>query len=239
MKNRLDKVLLAKGIADSRQKVSEIIKSGNVTINDKVVIKPARAIKKGDKIKVKKEGNSWVSRGGLKLDKALNKWSIDVRDLVCVDVGASKGGFTEVLLKGGAKKVYAVDTGTDQLDRKIKNDKRVINLEKSDFRSLKIREKMDFICIDVSYISLVLMLDKVKEILKDGGTVVALVKPQFEIGGMQETKKGIVKDKKKLILALKRVMHSVRKKGFKVNGVTDSPIRGKKGNKEFLLYVEL
>ncbi len=237
-KKRIDKVLLKKGIARSRERITEMIKRGSVVVNGKTISKPSYGVKKGDRVRVKHKDFPWVSRGGLKLEKLLQKWKLNVRGCVCVDVGASRGGFTHVLLKYGAKRVYAVDVGKGQLAKEIKERKEVVSLEGTDFRELEIEEKADLICIDASHISLTLLLSKAKKILKENGVLIALVKPQFELGGISNTKKGVVKKRESQEFALKKVKEFAERTEFKVKDLQESPVKGKKGNKEFFLLLD-
>jgi len=196
---RLDKLLTEKGLTKSRQRAQALITEGKILVDGKVISKASKDISDEAKIEIVGEDIKWVSRAGLKLEKALEHWKIDVRDFVCLDIGASTGGFTDVLLSNNISKVYAVDVGHGQLDEKIKNDPHVINIEKTNARELSdkiIPEKVDFVCIDVSFISLELILPEAKRFLKEGGQIIALIKPQFEVGKKNLGKSGVVKDPK-------------------------------------------
>ncbi|MFW5888297.1 MAG: TlyA family RNA methyltransferase [Patescibacteria group bacterium] len=238
---RLDKFLVQEGYAISRDRAIDLIKQEGVEVNGKVINKPGMKITFGDEITLTKQDMPWVSRGALKLEEALKTWNIDPHNKTCLDIGASTGGFTEVLLHRGARKVYAVDVGRGQLAEKILQDRRVVNLEKINFKNInksKIKEKADLICIDVSYISLTLILEKAKTFLKGKGEMVALIKPQFEMEERSQVGKGVVKEEKKHNYAIDKIKDFAEEIGLKTEGVIDSPILGNKGNKEFLMYMK-
>lgn len=240
MKTRLDKLLVDKKIIQSRERANRLIKEGGVLVNGKIITKPSSKVENDAKIEVKKEDIKWVSRAGLKLEKAISYWNINPKNFICMDVGASTGGFTDVLLTNGATKVYAIDVGHNQLVDKIKNDSRVINIERVNARNIDkelITEEVDFICIDVSFISLSLILPNVIQFLKKGGEIVALIKPQFEVGS-KKIEKGIVKSKKLHEEVVNKIINLANELGLEVKGTTDSPISGSKGNKEFLIYLK-
>ncbi|MBP0960446.1 MAG: TlyA family RNA methyltransferase, partial [Oscillospiraceae bacterium] len=183
--DRLDIFLFENGLSKSRSNSKDLIKNGLVYVNGKICHKPSFAVSVEDDIKVSESANLFVGRGGLKLSKAIDEFSINLKDVVCLDIGASTGGFTDCMLKNGAKKVYAVDVGENQLDKSLCDDKRVVNLEKTNIKDIPsgyFSENIDFISIDVSFISLKQVLPKVSELLSDNGEIVALIKPQFEAG---------------------------------------------------------
>jgi 23S rRNA (cytidine1920-2'-O)/16S rRNA (cytidine1409-2'-O)-methyltransferase len=238
---RVDKFLVQEGYVTSRDRAIDLIKQEGVEVNGKTINKPGMKITFGDEITLTKQDMPWVSRGALKLEEALKTWNIDPHNKTCLDIGASTGGFTEVLLYRGARKVYAVDVGRGQLAEKILQDRRVVNLEKINFKNInksKIKEKADLICIDVSYISLTLILEKAKTFLKGKGEMVALIKPQFEMEERSQVGKGVVKEEKKHNYAIDKIKDFAEEIGLKTEGVIDSPILGNKGNKEFLAYMK-
>lgn len=238
MKKRLDILLVELGYFDSREKAKREIMVGNVIINDKAETKPGSQFKE-DNIKDIRIKNKlkYVSRGGLKLEKAITHWNLDFNDKKILDIGASTGGFTDCALQYGAKLVYANDVGTNQLDYTLKNNKKVISLEKIHIRDLIIDDKVDYIVIDVSFISLTKVIQYFEKFGRDNFGVVALIKPQFELTPDKISKNGIVIEEKFHDEAIKKVLHSFIDSGYIVKEVIDSPIKGTKGNKEFLIYV--
>jgi len=237
MKERLDILMLNKKLVSSRNDAQKLIEAGKVKVNNIIVLKNHMKFDENIEILIDNT-NVFVARSGAKLQKAINEFKINVKDFVCLDVGASTGGFTECLLNNGAKKVYSVDVGSDQLDEKLKKDKRVINLEKTDIRDLKkLEELVDLITVDVSFISILKILPFLKKFLKKNGKLVLLIKPQFEIKG-DKNKKGKVKDKKLIEEMLKNIKLKIKEERYACLGLTDSPILGKKGgNKEYLMYL--
>ncbi len=241
LKKRLDTLLVEKGLAPSREKAKALVMAGEVLVDGKPSQKAGMSIPLDSEVKIKNNPFPYVSRGGNKLQKALEEFSIDVTDLTALDVGASTGGFSECLLTRGAKKVYCVDVGYGQLDFKLRNDDRVVNLEKVNFRYLereRIPEKIDIAVVDVSFISLKLIVPKLKDFLGDGSRAICLVKPQFELDKQDIGKGGIVTDKSKQELALRLAKDAATKEGFIVTDYIDSPILGAKGNREFLIALE-
>jgi len=239
-KERLDKLLVEKGLIQSRKRARDLILENGVSVSGQIINKPDVQIDIKTQIEIHKQDIPWVSRGGLKLEKAIKLWNIKPKGWVCLDVGASTGGFTDVLLTYEAKKVYSLDVGHGQLAEKLKNDPRVINLEKINIRQLDknlIKEPIHFISIDVSYISLTIILPIAVKFLEPGGKIVALIKPQFELGP-KGTKKGIVKDSEKHNLAIRKIQELGKELSLKEKGLTESPILGFKGNKEFLIFFE-
>lgn len=239
---RLDLFLVSSGETKSRTKASELISGGFVLVNGKSITKPSYNVnEERDKVTVT-EKQRYVSRGGTKLDGALERFGIDVRGLVCADIGASTGGFTDCLLQRGAAHVYAIDAGHDQLDEKLKNDSRVTNIEGKNARELDADttdEKCSFAVCDLSFISQTLVIPAVKNILTDKAQFVSLIKPQFECGREALGKNGVVKDKKQHIAAMRKVVLSLRENGFGIKSIMRSPIKGGDGNTEFLVYAVL
>ncbi|NLX63765.1 MAG: TlyA family RNA methyltransferase [Clostridiaceae bacterium] len=239
-KVRLDQILVNKGFFESREKAKTAIMSGIVYVNGERADKPGSSYVEDCDIEIKGKPIPYVSRGGLKLEKAILEFNIDLKDLVCVDVGASTGGFTDVMLKNGAKKVYAVDVGYGQLAWELRNNPKVVCMERTNFRYVtreQISEPLDFGSVDVSFISLKLILPPLKNLLKPFGKVVCLIKPQFEAGRNKVGKKGVVKDPKVHEEVINSVIASSLELGFSVAGLSFSPIKGPEGNIEYLLYL--
>jgi len=244
-KIRADLLLVERGIAESREKAKVLILAGKVFYsldgkNFHPVLKPSQTLPPSAEIKVE-EDLPYVSRGGLKLEQALNFFEVDPSGLVCLDVGASTGGFTDCLLQRGAKRVYAVDVGKGLLHPKLREDPRVVVLEGINARYLTpshFPEMMDLITVDVSFISLKKVLPALKELLKDNGLIIALIKPQFELSP-KEVKKGIVRDPKLHLKVVNEIWEFAKDLGFDPLGVVESPILGAKGNKEFLICLRL
>ena len=236
-KQRLDVALVERGLAETRSKAQSLIMARRVTVNGQYVDKAGAGVGGDDEVAIVALEHPWVGRGGMKLAHALAELAIDVRDKVCADVGASTGGFTDVLLKNGARRVYAIDVGYGQLDASLRNDPRVVNREKVNARYLEagdFGEPVDFVSIDVSFISLTLILPAVAKFLR--GELVALIKPQFEVGKADVGKGGIVRDEAKRAAAVDAVVAFARSIGFDVKRVIESPIKGAEGNVEYLMY---
>lgn len=224
----------------SRQKAQELISQQAVFVNDRLVKKPSMEVLPEDKVRIEENDVlKYVSRGGLKLEKGLEAFNISVKDCICVDIGASTGGFTHVLLKNNAKKVYAVDVGTDQLAESLRRDLRVVSLENTNILDFAddFYECVDFVCIDVSFVSVTKILHCIKKLLKDGAFCVMLVKPQFECG-REHNKNGIVKDKKVHKNVLTRVIGAAFEAGLEPLDLIQSPIKGGDGNVEYLLKLQ-
>ena len=241
MMNRLDVAVYLRGLADSREKAKNLIANGNVYVNGKPAIKASCKVSNEDTIEIKGEIMPYVSRGGLKLKKAVDVFSITLVGKIAIDMGASTGGFTDCMLQSGASKVYAVDVGSGQLADKIKNDSRVVNMENTNIREMKredIPEEIDFISVDTSFISLKLILPTAFMFLKKDGEIVALIKPQFEAGRENIGKNGIVKDKKVHIRVIEEIYSFVISLGFVPTGLTISPITGGDGNVEYLMHIK-
>ncbi|MFA5528150.1 MAG: TlyA family RNA methyltransferase [Peptostreptococcales bacterium] len=238
-KERLDTLLMEEGYFDSREKAKRAIMAGLVYVDNQRIDKAGTPIKRTSTILIKDTGCPYVSRGGLKLEKSLQHFNIDVSGRVVLDIGASTGGFTDCMLQKGALKSYAIDVGYGQLDYKLRVDPRVVVMEKTNIRYVdqsQFADEIGFITIDVSFISLKLVLPVAYEVLKDKGELVCLVKPQFEAGRQQVGKNGIIKDKKIHIEVLNSIIDFAKDLGFSVKGLTHSPIKGTKGNIEYLLY---
>ena len=239
-KKRLDTVLVELGFADTRSKASALIMSGNVYVNGQKETKAGYAVKDTDKIEFKGKKMPFVSRGGYKLEKAMKMFPITLNDSICMDIGASTGGFTDCMLQCGASKVYAIDVGYGQLAWKLRTDERVVNLERTNFRYITkeiVSEEIDFASIDVSFISLKKILPVLFEFLKDNGKCVALIKPQFEAGREKVGKKGVVREITTHIEVITEVINFAFETGFSILGLDFSPIRGPEGNIEYLLYI--
>ena len=238
---RLDIELVQRSLAKSRTLAQRLIKDGIVYVNGSRIQKSSFEVTDTDEITVEGDLPKYVGRGGIKLEKAITHFSIALDNCICIDAGASTGGFTDCMLQNGAALVYAVDVGSSQLDEKLRADKRVISLENLDIRNAaeKIPEKADFITIDVSFISLKLVLPEVKKLLKANGSVVALIKPQFEVGKSGLGKHGVVKDESLRQQAVDGIKRFAAESGFTVNGVITSPITGGEGNIEYLIYLSL
>lgn len=236
---RADQLLVARGLFESRAKAQAAIEAGNVAANGKIVRKVSEQIEEDAEIAAT-PAHPYVSRGALKLEAALDHFKIDPKGKICLDVGASTGGFTEVMLARGAAKVYAVDTGTDQLHPRIKGDPRVVSLEQTDIRKLEDAEIPDharLIVIDVSFISLEHVIPKALRFAASHAELIALIKPQFE-AGREHVKKGIVRDAEVHMAVCQRVELLVGRQGWRLRGTIPSPILGGDGNAEFLLYAE-
>jgi len=240
LKERLDIVLTEKGFFPSREKAKAAIMAGIVYVDENRIDKPGTPVSFDAEFVIKENLCPYVSRGGLKLEKALNEFNIDLNDAVCMDIGASTGGFTDCMLQKGAKTVYAVDVGYGQLDWKLRNDTRVINMEKVNIRYLdttELKEKFDFISIDVSFISLKLVFPVASALLKEDGQIVCLVKPQFEAGRSQVGKKGIVKEKSVHKEVIVNTLKYAKINGLFPHGLNFSPVTGTKGNIEYLVLL--
>ncbi|HWB85022.1 MAG TPA: TlyA family RNA methyltransferase [Bryobacteraceae bacterium] len=239
MKIRLDRLLVEHGLADSREKAQALIMAGEVLVNGQKAAKPGQAVDAGSALEVLARP-PYVSRGGFKLAAALREFAIEVTGKTCLDVGASTGGFTDVLLQAGAARVHAVDVGSGQIDWKLRQDSRVVLHEGVNARNLRfehIGELVDFIACDVSFISVTLILPAIVPLLRPAGQMVILIKPQFEVGKGQVGKGGIVREPELHQAACARIADAVRQCGFRI-AIMESPILGAEGNKEFLLYAQ-
>lgn len=242
MKERLDVILVKQGLAPSREKAKAILMAGNVFVNGQREDKAGTTFDES-KIHIEVRGSSlkYVSRGGLKLEKAMEQFPIVLQHTVCMDIGASTGGFTDCMLQNGAEQVYAIDVGHGQLDWKLRSDERVVCMEKTNFRYVlpeDIGKKIDFASVDVSFISLTKILIPARNLLKRQGHIVCLIKPQFEAGRDKVGKKGVVRDPAVHEEVIRKVMDYADLIGFENKGLTYSPIKGPEGNIEYLLYLE-
>ncbi len=241
MKERLDVLLLSLGYAESREKAKAIIMSGQVFVDGQREDK-AGSMFDAQKVQIEVKGNTlkYVSRGGLKLEKALDKFHLTLRDKVCMDIGASTGGFTDCMLQNGAKKVYSVDVGHGQLAWKLRNDERVVCMEKTNFRYVtpeQIAESLDFASCDVSFISLTKILIPARNLLKDKGEMVCLIKPQFEAGKDKVGKKGVVREPEIHQEVIEKIVDFAYMIGFEILDLEFSPIKGPEGNIEYLIHL--
>ncbi len=239
-KNRLDAELFARGLVPSRERGRALIMAGAVYVGGQKALKAGQTVKPEDTIEVRENNNPFVSRGGLKLQKAMQTFPITLQDKICMDVGASTGGFTDCMLQSGAQKVYAIDVGYGQLAWKLRTDPRVVNLERTNFRYCtreQVPDEVDFASVDVSFISLSLILPVLFALLRDGGEAVCLIKPQFEAGRENVGKKGVVRDPAVHTEVVRTVTNFAAETGFSVRGLTFSPIRGPEGNIEYLMYL--
>lgn len=240
-KIRLDSEIVSRGLAESREKAKAYIMSGSVYVNNQKALKAGDTVKPEDVIEVRGSVLPFVSRGGLKLDKAIKVFDINLKDLICVDIGASTGGFTDCMLQCGAKKVYSVDVGYGQLAWKLRCDERVINLERTNFRHItneQIPDSIDFASADASFISLSLLLPPLYPLMKMSARAVCLIKPQFEAGKDKVGKKGVIKDPAVHLEVLQKAADFIQKSGFSLIQLDFSPIKGPEGNIEFLAYIE-
>ena len=242
MKERLDVILVEQGYAPSREKAKAIIMSGNVYVNGQKEDKAGTTFDLSKcKLEVRGSQLKYVSRGGLKLEKAMQTWEFPLEGKICMDVGASTGGFTDCMLQNGAQKVYSVDVGHGQLDWKLRNDERVVCMEQTNFRYLKpedVADRMDFVSVDVSFISLTKILIPARNLLSLGGEMVCLIKPQFEAGREKVGKNGVVRELSTHREVIEKVIDFADLVGFSVMGLTYSPIKGPEGNIEYLVYLK-
>lgn len=240
MKKRLDVLLVEQGLADSREKAKAIIMSGIVYVDNNKEDKAGTIFEETARIEVRGNTLKYVSRGGLKLEKAMNNFGVTLEGKVCMDVGASTGGFTDCMLQNGAVKVYSVDVGHGQLAWKLRNDERVVCMEKTNIRYVTpddIDDVIEFASIDVSFISLTKVLPAVRELMTPGGEIVCLIKPQFEAGREKVGKKGVVRELSTHIEVVQMIVDYVRANGFRTLHLSYSPIKGPEGNIEYLLHI--
>jgi 23S rRNA (cytidine1920-2'-O)/16S rRNA (cytidine1409-2'-O)-methyltransferase len=239
-KERIDKLLVNKGLAESREKAQALIMAGEVLVGTQKIEKPSSKVDLHAEIIIKGKPFPFVSRGGIKLDFALSHFSVDVKDKLVMDVGSSTGGFSDCLLQRGAQKVYAIDVGYGQLAWKLQKDSRIIPIERQNVRYLTkehVPEMVDLITIDVSFISLKKVIPRIINFLQEQGEILCLVKPQFEVGKGEVGKKGIVKEAEKHKRVVKEIETFSQNRGLQPKGSVESPILGAKGNKEFFLYL--
>ena len=240
-KERLDVLLVKRGLAESREKAKAIIMTGNVFVKEQREDKAGSTFDEDVVIEVKGAPMKYVSRGGYKLEKAMELWQVPLENKICMDVGSSTGGFTDCMLQNGAHKVYAIDVGTNQLAWKLRQDERVVSMEKTNIRYVtheNVPDEIGFSSIDVAFISLTKVLVPVRNLLESHGQVVCLIKPQFEAGKDKVGKKGVVRDKKVHLEVVRNIITYAVAIGFDVLGLSFSPIKGPEGNIEYLLYIE-
>lgn len=240
-KIRLDSAVFELGISESREKAKALIMAGQIYVNGMKAIKPGVTVNSSDKIELKGNTLPYVSRGGLKLEKAMKVFPLTLDKKVCMDIGASTGGFTDCMLQNGAVKVYSIDVGYGQLAWKLRSDSRVVNLERTNFRYVtreQIPEEIDFASIDVSFISLKLIFPALMPLLKTEGECVCLVKPQFEAGKEKVGKKGVVREKSTHVEVIENVIGYASDNGFSILNLDFSPVKGPEGNIEYLLYIK-
>ena len=240
MKKRLDILVYENGFTDSREKAKAVIMAGQVYVDNQKADKCGQSYDENCKIEVRGSTQKYVSRGGLKLEKAINNFDFDLNGKITMDIGASTGGFTDCMLQNGAKKVYSIDVGYGQLAWKLRTDERVVNLERTNFRYVtdeQIKDKIDFSSVDVSFISLKHILPNLNKFLKDDGSAVCLIKPQFEAGREKVGKKGVVSDPSTHLEVCEKVIGLAVENGFSVAGLDFSPIKGPEGNIEYLIYL--
>lgn len=240
-KERLDVLLVNRGMVESREKAKAIIMTGNVFVNEQREDKAGQKFPVDVYIEIRGKKLKFVSRGGYKLEKALQVFPIDLTDLTCMDVGASTGGFTDCMLQNGAKFVYSIDVGTNQLAWKLRQDERVRSMEKTNIRYVTaedVGELVDFVSIDVAFISLTKVLEPIWHLMKNEARMVCLIKPQFEAGREKVGKKGVVRDLTVHKEVMEQVITYAKSLGFLIKGLDFSPIRGPEGNIEYLLYIQ-
>jgi 23S rRNA (cytidine1920-2'-O)/16S rRNA (cytidine1409-2'-O)-methyltransferase len=238
-KVRLDKLLVERGISPTRERAKALIMSGSVALRDNIVDKAGTLVSPDVEITIKGRDNPYVSRGGLKLKGALSEFGIDVKDFVALDIGASTGGFTDCLLQEGARKVYAVDVGYGQLAWKLRQDERVVVFERTNIRHFSgedIEDEIDIVTIDVSFISLKLVIPVALRLSGKNAAILALIKPQFEVGKGKVSKGGVVKDPEMHKKVVNEIMEFSRGLNLNIVGTCESPLKGPAGNKEFFLY---
>ena len=239
-KQRLDSAVFEAGYAESREKAKALIMAGLVYVNNQKSDKPGTTVKPDDVIEFRGNAPKYVSRGGLKLEKATQNFGFSLEGLICADIGASTGGFTDCMLQNGAVKVYAIDVGYGQLAWKLRTDERVVNLERTNFRYVtkeQIPDELDFCSVDVSFISLGLIIPVMKTIMKQNAQAVCLIKPQFEAGREKVGKKGVVRDPNVHLEVIEKVIGIAKENGFSVENLDYSPIKGPEGNIEYLIHI--
>ena len=240
-KKRLDCLLFDRGLAESREKAKAMIMMGNIYVDNQKSDKPGTMLPTDTKVEIRGETMPYVSRGGLKLEKAMSVFPIQLKDKITMDIGASTGGFTDCMLQNGAKKVYSVDVGYGQLAWKLRTDPRVVNLERTNIRYItreQVPDDVDFFSVDVSFISLCLVLPVARNFMSDNAQAVCLIKPQFEAGRGKVGKKGVVRDRAVHIEVIEKIANFVLEHGFSVLGLTFSPVKGPEGNIEYLIYLQ-
>ena len=241
MKKRLDILVTERGLVESREKAKTLIMAGQVYVDGQKADKPGDTFSEDAAVEVRGKGLPYVSRGGLKLEKAMREFGLQLQGRTCMDIGASTGGFTDCMLQNGAQRVYSVDVGYGQLAWSLRTDPRVVNLERTNARYLtreQVPEEIGFYSVDVSFISLTLSLPAVRPLLAEHGQAVCLIKPQFEAGREKVGKKGVVRDKAVHEEVIEKIRSFALENGFSVLGLTFSPVKGPEGNIEYLIYLE-
>lgn len=241
MKKRLDILVTERGLVESREKAKTLIMAGQVYVDGQKADKPGDTFSEDAAVEVRGKGLPYVSRGGLKLEKAMREFGLQLQGRTCMDIGASTGGFTDCMLQNGAQRVYSVDVGYGQLAWSLRTDPRVVNLERTNARYLtreQVPEEINFFSVDVSFISLTLILPAVRPLLAEHGQAVCLIKPQFEAGREKVGKKGVVRDKAVHEEVIEKIRSFALENGFSVLGLTFSPVKGPEGNIEYLIYLE-
>lgn len=241
MKKRLDVLVFENGFAQSREKAKALIMAGEIFVDNQKADKCGQSYDENANIEFRGKAPRYVSRGGLKLEKAMAVFNIDLEDKIAMDIGASTGGFTDCMLQNGAKKVYSIDVGYGQLAWKLRNDPRVVNLERTNMRNVtraQVALPIDFFSIDVSFISLKLLLPVARELLSDNAEAVCLIKPQFEAGKGKVGKKGVVRDPQVHIEVVSSIVEFCLNNGYSVSGLDYSPVKGPEGNIEYLMYIQ-
>ena len=239
-KPRLDSEVFERGLAESREKAKAMIMAGSVYLNGQKALKAGAAVKPDNVIEVRGSVNPYVSRGGLKLEKAMKVFPVSLGGCICMDIGASTGGFTDCMLQNGASKVYSIDVGYGQLAWKLRTDSRVVNLERTNFRYVtreQVPDPVDFASVDVSFISLRKILPVMRALLKEGGEAVCLIKPQFEAGRENIGKKGVVRDRSVHAEVVAGISEFALEEGFDLLGLDYSPVKGPEGNIEYLMFI--
>lgn len=240
-KTRLDQALVERGLCTGRDRAKGIIMAGQVYVNNQKADKAGMTVLPEDQIEVRGDQLAYVSRGGLKLEKAMKEFGLRLDGFVCADIGASTGGFTDCMLQNGSVKVYAIDVGYGQLAWKLRCDERVVNLERTNVRHVteqEVPEKLDFASVDVSFISLKLVLPVLQQLLKDGGEAVCLIKPQFEAGRELVGKKGVVREESTHVMVVENALSYAKENGFTPMNLTFSPVKGPEGNIEYLMHLK-
>lgn len=240
-KKRLDCLIFERGLAESREKAKVMVMMGNVYVDNQKSDKPGTMLPENANIEVRGETLRYVSRGGLKLEKAMAEFPIQLKDKITMDIGASTGGFTDCMLQNGAKKVYSIDVGYGQLAWKLRTDTRVVNFERTNVRYLtqeQVPDPVDFFSVDVSFISLCLVLPVARTFMADGAQAVCLIKPQFEAGRGKVGKKGVVREQSIHVEVIQKIAGFALEHGFSVLGLTFSPVKGPEGNIEYLIYLQ-
>lgn len=240
-KKRLDSAIFEQGLAESREKAKTLIMAGVVYVNNQKADKAGMTVKEDDLLEVRSNPLKYVSRGGLKLEKAMESFGLRLDNMICADIGASTGGFTDCMLQNGAAKVYAIDVGYGQLAWKLRTDERVVNMERTNFRYVtheQIPDELDFCSVDVSFISLSIIVPVMRDLMKQNACAVCLIKPQFEAGREKVGKKGVVREKKVHIETVENTVNMMLSNNITVLGLDYSPVKGPEGNIEYLIYVK-